>query len=414
MKRLHHLLAMSIVALSFSGSGASALAQGAPPGGGKKAPAGTGGKATWGTKTKKPAPAASASASSAAAPAPGASAPAPAAEQPAQAQPQPAPASGSAGSGTEIRADDFFRRANDLTRANKWSEAEPLYRAAFELRQSYDIAGNLGVAEFRQNKYRDAAEHLAFALKSFPVTGKPAARDTLEQTFNKAKAEVGTVTIQVNVNGAQIAIDGRPVGTSPLAGSVFVEPGSREIEASLAGHEPSRQKVEVAKGSTQEVSLKLEVKKEKVALEKPRLVVRPKPWAPGLEWYIAGGAAAVVGLGVGVGFTIAANGASADAEEIRGQVGGQSACANQAATGSGQCAALYGSVENQGTFSSAAVAGFVVGGVFALGTAGLFAWTMLQPEASLTMTDSKRDSVKLRVLPAVGADSRGVVLMGSW
>src|SRR4051812_2896716 len=70
------------------------------------------------------------------------------------------------------RADDLAHKGNDLALKLRWKEAEPLFQQAWALKHSYDIGGNLGLAELALGKYRDAAEHLSYALKTFPANGK--------------------------------------------------------------------------------------------------------------------------------------------------------------------------------------------------------------------------------------------------
>src|ERR1700678_2908811 len=60
------------------------------------------------------------------------------------------------------RADELFRSGNVLAKKDRWTEAEPLFREAWTLKRSYDIAGNLGIAEAALGRWCDAAEHLSF------------------------------------------------------------------------------------------------------------------------------------------------------------------------------------------------------------------------------------------------------------
>src|SRR4029078_8214250 len=61
-------------------------------------------------------------------------------------------------------ADDHFAKANAAFQEEKYDLALIEYQAAWKLSKSYDIAALLGVTEMRLGKYRDSAEHLAFAL----------------------------------------------------------------------------------------------------------------------------------------------------------------------------------------------------------------------------------------------------------
>lgn len=300
-------------------------------------------------------------------------------------------------------AETLFRRGNELAKKVGWAEAEPYYRAAWKLKESYDIAANLGLACYQQKKWSEAARFLAFALRSFPASGKPENRALLESAFATVKAEVGELSIKVSESSARVAVDGKDAPTSLTKETVFVDPGKRTIEASLEGFEPARKTINVVKGTSQEVSLSLTPKK------KPPPPVEPG-WKPTPVYFIAGGAAAAVGLGAGVAFTIVANGKGADADALRVSVGSPSACYGPTPIPAATCDELSSKRSSQWTFSNLAVGSFITGGVFALGTAGLAVYTLMRPASS----QEGDAAATIQLSPVIGAEHRGVVLSGAW
>ncbi|MFS8071715.1 MAG: tetratricopeptide repeat protein, partial [Byssovorax sp.] len=137
------------------------------------------------------------------------------------AAPTPPPPKGT----VDERASQWLSQGNKAFKDGKFAEAEKAYREAFNLKQVYDIAGNLAMAEFAQGNHRAAAEHLAFALRQFPITGEPAARQQMEKTFNQCAGHVGVVKVTVaTARGAQVSVDGIAVGEAPLADALFLEP----------------------------------------------------------------------------------------------------------------------------------------------------------------------------------------------
>jgi hypothetical protein len=285
-------------------------------------------------------------------------------------------------------------------------EAEPLYRAAWKIKQSYDIAANLGLALYQQKKWRESAEFLSFALRSFPASGKAENRTLLETALTTVKGEVGSLTIEVSVNGAHVSVDGTEIGVSPLKDPVFVDPGSRTIEATLEEYEVAKKTIEAAKGSTQAIKLDL-VPKPK---PKPKVV---EGWKPPPVLFIAGGAAALVGIGLGVGMTVAANGKSSNADALGAKLSGSSACLQPAPGAAQTCNALSDALKAQDTFSNVAVGGFVVGGALALGTAGLFVYSLMKPSAP-SDEGAPPASASIRVVPVVGGTHHGLSLVGTW
>src|SRR4051812_3214438 len=102
----------------------------------------------------------------------------------------------------DAKATKFLSEGNKAFKAGKFAEAVKAYAQAFALKKLYDIAGNLAMAEFAQGKTRDAAEHLAFALRLFPITGDPRQREAMQQTFEECKENVGAMKVSASVKGA--------------------------------------------------------------------------------------------------------------------------------------------------------------------------------------------------------------------
>src|SRR5262249_47545609 len=137
----------------------------------------------------------------------------------------------------------------------RWAEARDLYDKAWRLKKTHDIAANLAYVELKLGRFRDAAEHLAFAVKSWPPTGKADKRAYAVADLQNAKREVGTLTIHVTVPRTDVLVDGKLVGQAPIDDDVFVEPGSHTVEAKHAGYSDAKQIVQAAKGSAQTVTL---------------------------------------------------------------------------------------------------------------------------------------------------------------
>ena len=69
----------------------------------------------------------------------------------------------------------------------------------------------------------------------------------LDVSLQRAAAP-GRVRVNLALPGAQVAIDGRQVGTSPLAEPVSVSPGQRTISASRPGYQTAQVQVQVIEG----------------------------------------------------------------------------------------------------------------------------------------------------------------------
>ena len=179
--------------------------------------------------------------------------------QPAQpAQPAPSSTASASPAPAQDDADRLFREGNELYKQKRFADAEALFEKAFAKKPAHDIAANLGYVELYQNKLVEAAEHLAYAVRIWPPTGKDDKRQGATERLAKVKAEIATLTIEVNVAGAHVTIGEREVGTSPLAGEVFADAGRVVVRVKREGYVDAERAIDVAKGSAQTVSVVLE------------------------------------------------------------------------------------------------------------------------------------------------------------
>lgn len=153
------------------------------------------------------------------------------------------------------RARALVLQATDAVFADQLTKAEALLRAAWQLEKAYDIAGNLGYVELTNGKPRDAADHLRFCLETLPPAEGTKQRDRVQRRFDEARRLVAALRISVDAPGAEVSIDGAPVGISPLAAEVFVDPGDRVVTARLAGYNAEPAIVAARAGATHDVTL---------------------------------------------------------------------------------------------------------------------------------------------------------------
>jgi hypothetical protein len=161
------------------------------------------------------------------------------------------------GSQAELSAEQLFELANQAYHVGNRVEAEALYRKAWEKRRTYDIAANLARVLMDGGSHAEAAELLAQSLAELPPSIRDDIKKALEAALATASAESTELVIRVNVAGADVRIDDRDVGRSPLAKRLFVMPGSHTVSASKKGHEPASLSVEGKRGARAEVALEL-------------------------------------------------------------------------------------------------------------------------------------------------------------
>src|SRR5688500_3293923 len=114
------------------------------------------------------------------------------------------------------RCRELFTQGFEAINASEFERARQLLTAALSDCPSYDVAGALGQAELELKRYRDAAEHFDYAISTFPPGESRELLAKTKEGLERAKKHVATLRVAVNQPGAEILIDDRRVGTSPL------------------------------------------------------------------------------------------------------------------------------------------------------------------------------------------------------
>lgn len=155
------------------------------------------------------------------------------------------------------RARDLLGQGLRESAAGNYLTARSMLLDALKLSPSYDVAGALAQVELKLERYRDAAEHLALALRSFPPSESLKLKKQIEDALATAKQRVETVTVAVRPDGAEVRIDNASVGTAPLTGDVFLEPGDHTLEVRLSAHSSATRTIHAAAGHKQVVEIVL-------------------------------------------------------------------------------------------------------------------------------------------------------------
>ena len=296
----------------------------------------------------------------------------------------------------------LLRAGNMAYKEGRFADAEQAYREAFEIKHGYDVAGNLGAAELAQGKLREAAGHLAFTLRLFPLTGQPALRDQMQRALEQCKRGVGAVEVKLEPAGATVRVDGDLVGEAPLLDPVFVDPGDHIISVSLAGYAPAEKRIHAERGETVPVTLALVRLPPPVVVHRV-VVVKRRRLAPGLTL----GGVAVAGFATGALFLGLSAHKRSDATSLGASIlDAHRSCIPSAANyDSARCPALESAIHSDDTFHNVAVGSFIVGGAAAAGAAAYFLW----PERRVPRTGPG-----FQVTPMVGSGDGGVIVSGSF
>jgi hypothetical protein len=284
------------------------------------------------------------------------------------------------------RADQLFRKGTEAFEKERYSDAYGALRAAWDLAPSYRTAAGLGQVELHLTQYRDAAEHLAYCLRSFPTSGDAGARRHVEEGLAQAREHVAALRVRVDPEGAEVAVDGHPAGRAPLEGLLFVDPGPHVIQASAEGRTTTSETVDAPVRVTRDVSLSLVASpsasssslpasaKSAPAAESARASRGFTVSSTGLSdtvWaVIIGGSLTAVAIGTAVLFDVKGASANHDVEDLRRGIGSGGDCATPSSTQAPVCANLRASADERNRDYQIALIAGITAGVLGAATVG--------------------------------------------
>jgi hypothetical protein len=170
----------------------------------------------------------------------------------------------------------LIRRGIELRRYGKDAEALQLFEQAQKLRGSPKALAQIGLAEQALGEWGAADRHLREAIQSAEDPWITKNRSTMEDALKAIRGHVGQLEVRGAPVGAEVRIDGRPIGVLPLPGPVSVTAGGLAIEVRAVGYFPIARASTVSVGAlTRETfdlqSLSSPLAREPGSAKSPRL-----------------------------------------------------------------------------------------------------------------------------------------------
>lgn len=310
----------------------------------------------------------------------------------------------------EGRVADLLKRGVEACERGDVDEALPLLNSALARRSDAETLGALAGCEARAGQFAAAADHYAAALR---VKEEGPERKALEEAFADVQKRVGALAITINADGADVIVDKRVVGVSPLPGEVHVDPGKGiAVIVKKTGYDEVERRVDVV--AQRSVALKIELVQAPASGN--RYYASPRTRVP---FYVLGGAALVAGGVGGALFASAASKGTAADDLLAVLNGGDAAkhpCdAPTSATTKRACVSLADMRKSHDTTANIST-GFLIGGGVLLGAAVLAGvWAFAAPGHSSTGAASPPPrAVAVTLTPSVSPDGAGLWLRGAF
>lgn len=306
-----------------------------------------------------------------------------------------------------------YRAAEKAIAQKDWDTAQAILLRLWNQSHTYDVAGSLGQVEYFRRNYARSARYIAYALANVPPKEDPALIQRLHAALDELRPHVGVAHIVVDQPGADLSINGEAIGVSPLASSVFVEPGTCNVEARLGADRVATKVLIVSAGGAYDVNLRVPppVAETPVSSASPLTTpphdagpitpdARPHRASKSVIPIYVGAGVTAVGLGMAIGFGVAAKDAEEDANKYRTLIG-PGGCAS-GTTSPSTCKAANDAYDRQRRDAVVTDVGI---GISVAGAVATLAYMLFWPSPP-----SKAETSTAGLQPVIGIASKGTAL----
>lgn len=158
---------------------------------------------------------------------------------------------------TDEQVEASIKKGVALRRAGNDEAALPEFKKAYDLSHSARAAGQVGLCEQALGLWAEAHDHLVEALQSPDDAWVKKNRAVLEEQVAAANGHVGRVEINGEPAGAQVYVNGRPVGRLPLDRPLKLATGRIRIELRAPSHLSAEESVDLKPGAYERVGIRL-------------------------------------------------------------------------------------------------------------------------------------------------------------
>lgn len=169
---------------------------------------------------------------------------------------EPAASSPSASATTEAR--ERFQRGVTLYREGSFDAALAEFKRAYEIAPNYRILYNLAQVQVERHDSVAALNLFGQYLQQGGSEIEADRRAQVERDMQSLRGRVSDLTVESNVSGAQLTIDGIEAGTLPLAGPIQVNSGVRQISVVKPGYQSVSKSMTIAGAQPLRITLTLQ------------------------------------------------------------------------------------------------------------------------------------------------------------
>jgi hypothetical protein len=224
-------------------------------------------------------------------------------------------------SSTVAEARERFNRGLHLYEEGDFALALIEFERAHELVANYRVLYNIGQVCIQLHQYAQAR----IALEGYLAQGgdqvEAQRRAEVGADLENLKRRTAAVEVLTKKPGAEVLVDGLPVGTTPLPERLLLDMGEHKIEVRKPGYVSAERFFTLAGGDEKRIELDLVEQKEQTrTVEKTIVVKHPEKDSDSTWIWVGLGATGVLAAGA-VATGVIGLSAVSDLEDLRNQVG---------------------------------------------------------------------------------------------
>jgi hypothetical protein len=292
-------------------------------------------------------------------------------------------------------ARELFAKGVAAAAQQRWDQCRAAFLAAYGVKPHPQIAGNLSACEVKLGMYRDAAEHVSIFLRAQRPDAPPERRAAADAVLREASAKVATAHLDVGPSGAEVRLDGHPVGNAPIVVPLFMDPGAHLVEVRQDGYVTVKRPVDAVAGASTEIKIELAPVATPPKGSGDPVVTARRSAVPGIVL----GAVAVVGVATGVGLYVVSVGDRSNADTLTNAIlDAKHSCVPGAANFDARCAETHSAAATSDALHNAGVGTLIGAGAVAVATGAYFLWP----------------AARVSVVPVAGKSGAGLWMHGSF
>ena len=214
------------------------------------------------------------------------------------------------------KSKEYFERGIILYKAGDYKGALENFLTSYDLRPHPKLKYNIGLCYLKLGYTARALNEWQGFISKEKYDIEPEIADSLAEIMATVVVTVGRLFVAVDVDGADVTVDGESFGESPLGRPVFVEPGKHVVTVTGPGGAVREKSVTLGVGETREIHValaegpdKAEPGKAKKEKKKKTAATAALPWKKperkkvirGFFYLVLGLTAGALGAAVGTG-----------------------------------------------------------------------------------------------------------------